>query len=152
MSVSVPLVTETWVWIGAAAASGSAIETPNDVDDSSVVAWVPGTVCTGGSLTACAVVVTVAVLFELESSAVAAVIVAVVVSVVSTVAVTSTTMLIAGAAPVASVARVHVTFGAEKLHVQPVPVALTKLVLVASGKVTVAFATVLGPPLFAVTV
>lgn len=96
-------------------------------------------------------VVVEAVLFALSGSGVVEAIAAVVVIVPPAAGAFAVTV-IAGAAPVASVARVHVTVGDTKPHVQPVPLAIT--LVTPAGIVTVAVSdeAAFGPALLTVAV
>lgn len=63
-----------------------------------------------------------------------------------------TVMVMDGAGPMARLARVQVTTPAAWLHVQPVPVAETKVTPAGSVSVTVRLLAVLGPALLTLTV
>src|SRR5438128_2459428 len=63
-----------------------------------------------------------------------------------------TTMVMAGAAPGAKLARVQVTTPPAWLQVQPLPDALTKVTPAGSVSLTLTEVAVLGPPLFTLSV
>ena len=72
--------------------------------------------------------------------------------IVLTVAGAVTVMVMAGAAPTAKLARVHVTTPPTWPHVQPVPLALTKVTPAGSVSATLSEVAVLGPALLTFTV